>query len=88
VRDDGCSPAYASHESLERRLALPPERLTRRCDPADFAFGSTSEVEPLDEAIGQPRALRALEFWLGVPTPGYNLFAAGPAGTGKRRGSP
>ena len=52
--------------------------------PAAFAFASTTEVEPLDGAIGQPRALRALEFALGVETGGYNVYAAGPVGTGKR----
>ena len=65
-------------------LAVPPERLTRSCDPASFAFETTAEVEPLEGAIGQPRALRAIEFGLSVETPGFNVYAAGPMGTGKR----
>ncbi|MGZ4202822.1 MAG: ATP-dependent protease, partial [Thermoleophilaceae bacterium] len=73
-----------SRNAIERRLAVDGELLTRKCDPAALAFASTADVEPLVGAIGQPRALWALEFALGVGTSGYNVFAAGPVGTGKR----
>jgi lon-related putative ATP-dependent protease len=65
-------------------LELQPEALHRTCDPASLGFETTAEVEPHDAAIGQRRAREAIAFALGVPTPGYNIFASGPIGTGKR----
>ena len=63
---------------------LPPERLRRRCDPADFEFETTAAVDPLETTIGQPRALRAVGFGIEIEAKGYNIFATGPIGTGKR----
>ena len=52
--------------------------------PADtFAFETTDELEPLEGIIGQKRAVRAMEFGLRVKHPGYNIYMAGPTGTGK-----
>ncbi len=62
---------------------LPVEQLRHRCDPAGFPFQTTAEVEPLDEVIGQDRAVRAIEFGLEISSSGFNLFLAGQAGTGK-----
>jgi lon-related putative ATP-dependent protease len=63
---------------------LEPDRLSRRCDPSSLRFATTEDLEPLDGAVGQPRAAAAIEFGLEIGTPGYNIFAAGPIGTGKR----
>jgi predicted ATP-dependent protease len=49
-----------------------------------LGFATTADVEPRDAAIGQRAAHDAIAFGLGVPTPGYNLFATGPVGSGKR----
>ena len=39
----------------------------------------------LDETvIGQPRALKALQFGVGINAKGYNIFVIGDSGTGKR----
>jgi lon-related putative ATP-dependent protease len=46
-------------------------------------FRSTEELEPLDEIIGQDRAMAALEIGLGIPHEGYNIYVAGLTGTGK-----
>ena len=62
---------------------LPIDALYRRCDPAQFDFHSTTDIEPLTEAIGQARALEALQFGVGVQRHGYNVFVLGPAGIGK-----
>ncbi len=70
--------------SLRVDLRLAPEELSRRCDPAALPFGTTAEVEPADGASGQQRALRAIDFAVEVPQRGYNVFATGPDGTGKR----
>jgi lon-related putative ATP-dependent protease len=65
-------------------LRLEPDQLSRKCDPAALGFTTTEDVEPLRGAVGQPRALSAIEFGLDIEAPGYNIFAAGPIGTGKR----
>ncbi len=62
---------------------LAPARLRAVCDPDRLGFRSTAELEPLSGVLGQERALRAIDFGIGMKVPGYNLFVAGPAATGK-----
>jgi lon-related putative ATP-dependent protease len=62
---------------------LTADRLRRTCDPARFSFASTAELSPLEEVIGQARAVRAIEFGIDIESPGFHLYALGPAGTGK-----
>ncbi len=57
--------------------------LRRCCNPDRFDFQTTDELEPLDDSIGQHRAVEAVRFGVGIRRDGYNLFAYGPAGTGK-----
>jgi lon-related putative ATP-dependent protease len=57
--------------------------LRRRCDPQALPFSSTAEAPELDEIIGQERATRAIDFGINIHSPGYNIFAIGPAGAGK-----
>ncbi|MFN3397313.1 MAG: Lon protease family protein [Sulfurimicrobium sp.] len=63
--------------------SLTPEQLYRRCDPGQFAFATTAELEDLAEIIGQARALDAIRFGSDIRREGYNLFVMGPHGTGK-----
>jgi lon-related putative ATP-dependent protease len=63
---------------------LPAEALRLRCDPAQFEFATTAELADLDAALGQERALGAIEFGVGMRNEGYNLFAMGPEGIGRR----
>ncbi len=63
--------------------ALSPHFLRGVCDPAQFQFNDTSELEPLDAVIGQQRAVQAIDFGLNMKSPGYNIFVTGDAGTGK-----
>jgi len=62
---------------------LGAEALNRRCDPSQFSFETTADLEDLTEIIGQPRAVEAVRFGVGIERDGYNIFALGPAGTGK-----
>jgi predicted ATP-dependent protease len=62
---------------------LKPSDLRCWCDAAQFDFDSTLEIEPLDEVIGQERAVRAIEFGLNMKSFGYNIFITGYEGTGK-----
>ena len=63
--------------------ALDPAQLCQRCDPAQFEFKTTEDLEHLTAFIGQPRAIGALEFGVGIRQKGYNIFAFGPEGIGK-----
>ena len=68
---------------IRERLRVPPERLTTRVDERSLGFTSTQEVASLEGTIGQDRALRALEFGLGVEAPGFNIYVAGAPGSGR-----
>ncbi|TFG66521.1 MAG: hypothetical protein E4H27_09865, partial [Anaerolineales bacterium] len=58
--------------------------LFKKCDPAIFQFAGTDEL-PLDsETIGQARAVQAIQFGLEIDSPGFNIFAMGSTGTGRR----
>ncbi len=67
---------------VEKRR-LPPEELRLELDPSTLPFECTDELTPLTEFVGQDRAMRALQFGLGLPKPGYNIFVTGLTGTGK-----
>ncbi|RPH62904.1 MAG: ATP-binding protein [Burkholderiales bacterium] len=56
---------------------LAPEQLVRRWPVEAFEFESTATLEPLVQAVGQHRALDALELAVGVDQPGFNLFVLG-----------
>jgi len=64
-------------------LPLNAEELCNKCDPDQFTFETTAELEDLEEVIGQERAVDAIRFAISIQQPGYNLFALGPNGTGK-----
>jgi len=63
---------------------LQPNQLYQSCDPEQFGFQTTAELEDLAEIIGQIRAMDAVRFGAGIRREGYNLFVLGPAGMGKR----
>lgn len=60
------------------------DRLRRTCDPAEVPFDGTAAAPPDAGTFGQLRAFEALELASGIAADGYNVFATGPAGTGKR----
>lgn len=62
---------------------LGPEQLRPRTDPSIFSFQSTEELEPLGRVIGQDRAATAIDFGVEMPNKGYNIYAVGPAGSGR-----
>ena len=62
---------------------LSPERLRVVCDPDSLGFETTAELPQLKESLGQERALAAIDLGLDINTPGYNIFAVGPTGTGR-----
>src|SRR5262244_4476854 len=70
-------------QTLRERLAVKPEDLRRRLDPATLPFKTTAEVAPVKTTIGQPRAAEAIAFALEVGVRGFHLYAAGSPGTGR-----
>jgi len=69
-------------------MALPaqlsPEQLYRTCNPQEFSFRTTAELDGPVKATGQERAFDAISFSMGIKHDGFNLFALGPNGTGKQ----
>ncbi len=62
---------------------LAQSRLKKRCVKKRLP-ASTARIKPLDRFIGQQRAEHAVRFAIAVPDKGYNLFAVGDNGLGKR----
>lgn len=71
------------HNPLYETKPLPVETLRQRCNPDQFTFDTTAELEDLEGLIGQKRALEAVQFGIGIRQEGYNLYVLGPHGTGK-----
>lgn len=59
------------------------EKLRWVCDPALFKFNTTNDIANLEGSIGQERALASIDFGLGMPNNGFNLYLAGEPGTGR-----
>lgn len=62
---------------------LPQDKLRWTCDPDQFEFDTTADLPELADAVGQDRALRSIEFGLGVRETGFNLYISGQTGTGR-----
>ncbi|RPI32849.1 MAG: ATP-binding protein [Chloroflexota bacterium] len=63
---------------------LEPSALYHKTGLEDVPFKTTDDLPDLTEVIGQPRAVDAIQFGVGIHQDGYNIFALGPPGTGKR----
>ncbi|THF67465.1 ATP-dependent protease [Pseudothauera nasutitermitis] len=64
--------------------ALEPARLRACCDPEQFPFATTAELEDVPGGLGQERAEEALRFGLEMRHSGYHVFVLGGSGTGRR----
>jgi len=62
---------------------LSPGALRKEIDPETMHCRTTEELSPLEGIIGQERAVRALKFGLDIKEHGFNIYVAGPPGTGK-----
>ncbi len=65
---------------------LNAEQVHHCCDLEKFSFQTTADIdalEELSEALAQPRAVESLKFGTGLQRYGFNIFALGPAGTGR-----
>lgn len=53
-------------------LPLQAQQLHRSCDPEQFGFQTTADLEDLTEIIGQMRAMDAVRF--GAPTRNHEVY--------------
>ena len=65
------------------KTRLQPNQLTRLPN-LDNIPASTRRIKPLNDFLGQQRARASVEAALSLPYDGYNIFAVGPSGLGKR----
>ena len=63
---------------------LRPDQCRWYCDPSQFEFETTADLPAEAEPLGQPRATHALEFGASIESEGYNVFALGQPGSGRR----
>ncbi|GBD98248.1 lon protease [bacterium BMS3Abin07] len=59
------------------------DSLYKQCGPDTLTFMTTEDIPPLEDTIGQDRALRAIDFGLGLDSKGFNIYILGDSGTGK-----
>ena len=64
-------------------LRVPVEKLSWKCPEDFFEFRTTEELPELEGTIGQERAVRSMDFGLGMVENGFNLYLAGETGTGR-----
>ncbi|TKF21637.1 ATP-dependent protease [Vibrio genomosp. F6] len=63
---------------------LSSEQLYQVADLEMLPCKSTKELAPIDEIVGQERAQKAVEFAMSIKEKGYNIYAIGQNGLGKR----
>jgi lon-related putative ATP-dependent protease len=69
---------------MRHSTELSVQALYTPCDPAAFTFETTADIVERPEVIGQVRAVQSLQLGVEIPGDGYNVFALGPEGVGKR----
>jgi lon-related putative ATP-dependent protease len=67
---------------IPRSLSI--SELYRKTDPDSIKAETTDDLHDLTGPIGQPRAVQAVRFGIGINRDGYNIYALGPSGLGKR----
>ncbi|MGR5169442.1 Lon protease family protein [Vibrio astriarenae] len=63
---------------------LQAEHLYNTAQLEELPCKSTKELPPIDEIVGQERAQKAVEFAMNIKEKGYNIYAIGHNGLGKR----
>ncbi len=65
-------------------LRLSSDKLYHPADLEQLPCKSTKDILPIDEIVGQERAQKAVEFAMSIRDKGYNIYATGQNGLGKR----
>lgn len=66
------------------KKSLDPKLLRIAVKASDLNFKTTQSLKSLNEFVGQKRAIKSLLFGVGIKSHGFNLYAMGPNGIGKR----
>lgn len=69
---------------MDKVQPLPVEALYSPTDPGQLGFKTTDDLQDIQETLGQSRAVDAIRFGVGMERKGYNIYAMGPSGVGKR----
>jgi lon-related putative ATP-dependent protease len=67
----------------KKPVSLNYTKLYQACNLRQFEFKTTADLQPLDQPLGQDRALEAIEFGVDIEQQGFNLFVVGDTGLGK-----
>lgn len=67
----------------KKSLLVPAGALRWTCPEVKLSFTSTKELEPLNDIVGQPRAMEAIRMGAELHAKGYNIFVTGLSGTGR-----
>ena len=59
------------------------EKAYKVCEPDNIGCDSSLELTALETIIGQDRAIRAMQFGLGIREKGFNIYVSGMSGTGR-----
>ncbi|MFV0576670.1 MAG: Lon protease family protein [Vibrio sp.] len=65
-------------------LRLTEDRIYHHAQLDQLPCKSTKDIPPIDEIVGQERAQKAVEFAMSIKDKGYNIYATGQNGLGKR----
>lgn len=68
-------------KTSDKRVAI--ENLRWRLDPATLPFETTTDLDPIEDTIGQERAVEAFRFGINIDKPGYNVFVTGATNSGR-----
>ena len=59
---------------------LTADQAYKVCGPENVGCDSSQELTALETIVGQDRALRAMQFGLGIKEKGFNIYVSGYAG--------
>ncbi|MCX6649539.1 MAG: AAA family ATPase [Candidatus Bathyarchaeota archaeon] len=65
-------------------VELSYEKARKKCKANKLDCSTTAELEPLQQIIGQDRAVKALQFGLKMKDGGFNIYVSGQSGTGRK----
>lgn len=68
---------------MNKTEPLDSKHLYTPCDPDQFPFETTAQLEDIEVALGQERAVDSIQLGMRIDGEGYNIFALGPSGMGK-----
>ena len=71
--------------SFDHPTRLGCDQIRWTCNPDDFEFETTDDVDPAVHIVGQPLAYDALLFGIQCEAPGQNVYVRGARGTGRTR---